>query len=111
MQPLPSRFDPRSVEAASRAFWSSRGLLLAEGVVGTGTGPVVHQFLGTVYPLDGELATLQRLIAADAESRYLGLTGRRTWTTIQLAAPGPTDELSHVFQRAAGRGVPSLGAA
>ncbi len=77
MPGLAATYDPRAVEAESRALWSARGVPPADGPLGPPTGPLVRLVSGPVEGSAGDLATALRLVRLDAEARWLAHTGRR----------------------------------
>ena len=100
MQPNPPRFDPRSIEAASRRYLEARGLLESDGPLGPTGGALTHQIVATVFPSDHDLAIVQREANADAYARYLTLAGRRVWTSVEVARPTEGTAVPDGFDRA-----------
>ena len=89
MAPLPPLFDPRAVEEQSRSFWAGRALNPPSGPFGPSRGALVHQLLGTVPSGEGPISLVQRTVVADAQERYLALSGRRSLTTVAIGPPDP----------------------
>jgi hypothetical protein len=105
MERLPPRYDPAEVEAASRAFWAERSRRRdAESAPGRGGRPV-RQFLGTLAPSDSPATAVQRAVIADAEGRYLRLSGRRTDWSLRFRSPWPGDGKEETVARLRNAGV------
>ncbi|MFI5415445.1 MAG: hypothetical protein ACHQ16_07310, partial [Candidatus Lutacidiplasmatales archaeon] len=109
MERLAPRYEPTEVEAASRAFWAERARRRDAGASANRSGRPVRQFLGTLTPADSIATMLQRTVIADAESRYLGLSGRRADWSLRLRSPwvGPAKEETVARLLRAGVGGPS----
>jgi hypothetical protein len=93
MSPAPSEYDPAAIETESDQFWKARGLLPKSGVAGPSDGPVLHLFEGAFVAREGPSLVAQRAVAADVDSRYLALTGRRAVGSLRWDySEGPEDE-------------------
>jgi uncharacterized protein DUF835/anticodon-binding protein len=94
MERLAPRFDPAEVEAASRSFWAERSRRRDADATASRSGRPVRQFLGTVTPSDSAASILHRSVVADAEARYLRLSGRRAEPSLRMRTPwvGPAKE-------------------
>ena len=71
MHLLPSEYDARSIEAATRALWASRSLPPAEGPLGLTGSSLVRLVSAPIPPGPAHLATALRLARLDAEERIL----------------------------------------
>ncbi len=94
MQSGTDRFDPRSVEEASRRFWAPRSLPPPGGGVGPANGPKVHLLFGALSREESPLGLLQRAVLADAEARYLAQVGRRTSGHLLVRAAPTSPDLT-----------------
>jgi hypothetical protein len=109
MERLAARYDPAEVEAATRAFWGERTRRRDTDGSTRRAGRPVRLFLGAVSPQDSLASTLYRGVVADAESRYLRLSGRRSETSLRVRVPwvGDGQEATIARLERAAVGVPA----
>ena len=72
-----------TVESTVRRLWSGHGLPPASGTIGSGSGPVLRQLLGTFTPADPPVLVAQRAVAADIDARATALAGGRATGTLR----------------------------
>ena len=82
MRSLPVKFDPVQIEAETAQFWKSRGLPPPGGSVGRSPGETLHQVVAALTAADSGLDFLQRAVRADADARFLAITGHRSQSTL-----------------------------
>jgi valyl-tRNA synthetase len=77
------------VEIESRRFWEARRLPPASGLFGPPDGPITRQFEGTWTAGDPPTQVVHRAVVADADARFLSISGRRSTGTLRRdPAPG-----------------------
>ncbi len=84
MAPAPSEYDPGRREAEVDQFWRARGLPRPGGISGPPDGPILHAFEGALVAREGAAAAAFRAVAADVDTRYLALVGRRGVGTLRF---------------------------
>ncbi|MGB7124853.1 MAG: DUF835 domain-containing protein [Thermoplasmata archaeon] len=105
MAVLSERPDPKVIEPEARAIWKARRLPPAQGPLGPGEGPTVHQFEGSFAPQEAGMLLVQRAIAADVDARALMLSGRRALGILRKEEGGPAISTPRVDSVLAALGI------
>lgn len=91
--PAPAtEYQPQRLAGDALQFWKARHLPPANGIFGPPDGPVLHQLEGGIAAPEEASMAAYRAVAADVDTRYRMLVGRRSDGTLRWSLPLPISE-------------------